>query len=65
MALGPKIYVVSERGVFQAIDTAIAEGKVTQEIELLSGSKDMVLCTPAIAEGAVYARSDGKLWKLN
>ncbi len=65
VALGSKIYVVSERGVFQAIDTAVAEGKVTQEIELLSGSKDMVLCTPAIADGAVYARSDGKLWKLN
>lgn len=65
VAVGTKLYIVSERGVFQAIDTTGAEGKVLQEIELLSGSKDMVLCTPAIADGAVYARSDGKLWKLN
>jgi len=23
-----------------------------------------ILCTPAIAHGALYLRSDGKLWKL-
>ena len=67
VTVGSRIYIVSERGVFQAIDTSTPEGKVMQEIELLSGSgsKDLVLCTPAIADGAVYARSDGHLWKVN
>ena len=58
---GTTLYAVSERGVFQAIDTTAPEGAVAQEIEL----KDTVLGTPAISSGAVYVRSDAKLWKLN
>ena len=66
VAIGSKLYIVSERGVFQAIDTSAAEGKVQQEIELAAaGTKELVLCTPAIAGGAVYVRSDGKLWKID
>ena len=57
---------MGERGTFQAIDTAAPEGRVLQEIELTNkDGKDLVLCTPAIAGGAVYARSDKKLWKVN
>ncbi len=65
VAIGSRLYIISERGVFQAVDTSAPEGKVLQEIELLSGSKENVMCTPAIADGAVYVRSDSKLWKLN
>ena len=65
VAIGSKLYVVSERAVFQSIDASAPGGKITQEIELAPGAKDLVLCTPAIAGGAVYVRSDTKLWKLN
>ncbi len=65
VGIGSKLYIVSERGIFQAVDTSTAEGKV-QEIDLAApGTKELVMCTPAIANGAVYVRSDGKLWKVD
>ena len=60
VAAGKHIYAVNERGIFQVIDPEAPEGKVTQEIEL----KETVLTTPAISGGAIYLRSDAKLWKL-
>lgn len=60
VAAGKMIYIANERGIFQAIDTTAKEGEVTQSIEL----KETVLSTPAISGGAVYLRSDAKLWKL-
>ncbi len=60
VAAGKRLYIVSERGNFQAIDPDVPEGKVVQEIEL----KETVLTTPAISNGAIYVRSDAKLWKL-
>lgn len=61
VAAGNRIHIVNERGIFQTIDPTVEpEGKVTQEIEL----KETVLTTPAISGGAVYVRSDSKLWKL-
>lgn len=60
VAAGKSIYAVNERGIFQTIDPEAPEGKVTQEIEL----KETVLTTPAISGGAIYVRSDAKLWKL-
>jgi len=60
VAAGKRIYIVSERGSFQSIDPDVPEGKVVQEIEL----KETVLTTPAISDGAIYVRSDAKLWKL-
>ncbi len=60
IAAGTSIYIVSERGVFQSIDSTAPEGKVTQEIDLAQ----TVLSTPAIDGGALYVRSDAKLWKI-
>ena len=60
VAAGKRIYAVNERGIFQVIDPEAPEGKVMQEIEL----KETVLTTPAISGGAIYVRSDAKLWKL-
>jgi outer membrane protein assembly factor BamB len=54
------IYIVSERGDFQVIDTTAKGGAVVHTVEL----KDTLLCTPAISDGAVFVRSDKKLWKL-
>lgn len=60
VAAGGKIYLVNERGIFQTVNPDAPEGEVTQQIEL----KETVLTTPAISEGAIYVRSDAKLWKL-
>ena len=40
--------------------TAAPEGAVVSELDL----GKTILSTPSIANGAVYVRSDGKLWKL-
>ena len=61
VAAGKRIYIVNERGIFQVIDPEAPEGKVLKEIEL----KETVLTTPAISAGAIYVRSDAKLWKLH
>jgi hypothetical protein len=60
VAAGQFIYIVSERGDFQVVDITAKEGEVIHRVEL----KDTLLCTPAISNGAVYVRSDKKLWKL-
>jgi hypothetical protein len=42
------------------VDTTAPEGVVTSEMDL----GRTILSTPSIAHGAIYVRSDGKLWKL-
>lgn len=58
---GNLLYCVNEKGVLQVIDIAAPEGAVVSEIDL----GKTVLSTPSIANGAVYVRSDAKLWKLS
>jgi outer membrane protein assembly factor BamB len=62
VAAGNRIYVFAERkGLGQIVDVSgEGEAKITGTIEL----EDTILCTPALANGAVYVRSDGHLWKL-
>jgi outer membrane protein assembly factor BamB len=60
VAAGQRIYCFSETGSGQAIDSTGAECKVTGTTELNEG----ILCTPALADGALYIRSDHHLWKL-
>ena len=60
VAAGTFLYCVNEKGVLQIVDTAPPEGAVTSELDL----GKTILGTPAISHGAVYVRSDGKLWKL-
>jgi outer membrane protein assembly factor BamB len=57
---GSHLYCVNEKGLLQVVDTSQPEGAIVSELDL-SGT---VLSTPSIARGAVYVRSDGKLWKL-
>ena len=42
------------------VDTFKPEGEVISELDL----GDTILSTPAISGGAIYIRSDGRLWKL-
>jgi outer membrane protein assembly factor BamB len=57
---GNLLYCVNEKGLLQVIDIAAPEGAVASELDL----GKTILSTPAIANGAVYVRSDAKLWKL-
>ena len=60
VAAGKYLYIAGERGDFQVVDTTAKEGEIVCTVEL----KETILSTPAISNGAVYVRSDGKLWKL-
>jgi outer membrane protein assembly factor BamB len=60
VAAGALLYCVNEKGLLQVVDTAAPEGAVTSELDL----GKTILSTPSIAHGAIYVRSDGKLWKL-
>lgn len=60
VAAGQYIYIASERGDFQVVDTTAKEGAIIHTVEL----KDTILSTPAISDGALFVRSDKKLWKL-
>jgi outer membrane protein assembly factor BamB len=53
------LYCVNQEGLAQVVDTA-AEGKIVSE----NAFGEQVLGTPAIADGALYVRGDGHLWKI-
>ena len=57
---GAYLYCVNEKGLTQVVDTFKPEGEVISELDL----GDTILSTPAISGGAIYIRSDGRLWKL-
>jgi outer membrane protein assembly factor BamB len=58
---GTLLYCVNEKGVLQVIDITASEGAVVSELDL----GKTILSTPSIAGGAIYVRSDGKLWKFS
>jgi len=57
---GPYLYCVNENGLAQVVDTTKPEGEVVSELDL----GESILSTPSIAHGAIYFRSDGRLWKF-
>jgi outer membrane protein assembly factor BamB len=60
VAAGGRMYLVNEKGLVQVVDITQSQGALISELDLAQ----TVLCTPAIANGAIYLRSDGRLWKL-
>jgi outer membrane protein assembly factor BamB len=57
---GQFLYCVNEKGLAQVVNTATPEGEVVSELDL----GETVLSTPSIARGAIYFRSDARLWKF-
>ncbi|NOS71080.1 MAG: PQQ-binding-like beta-propeller repeat protein [Verrucomicrobia bacterium] len=57
---GQFLYCVNEKGLAQVVDTTRPEGEVVSELDL----GEMILSTPSIANGAIYFRSNGQLWKI-
>lgn len=60
VAAPPHLYIASEKGVLQAVDTSVPEGKVSAELNL----GQPVLSTPALSGGALFIRSDSRLWRV-
>ncbi|MSU43508.1 MAG: pyrrolo-quinoline quinone [Pedosphaera sp.] len=61
VAAGKHLYCFGEKGHVQVVDTTAPEGKVVGELNLA----EMILATPAVADGAIYARSNVHLWKIS
>lgn len=54
------LYCVNEKGLVQVVDPSVRDGRILSELDL----GQSVVGTPAIAGGALYVRSDSKLWRL-
>ena len=59
VAAGGRLYFFTEEGVGKVVQTG-PRGILIAENDL----REPVLCTPAIADGALYVRSDQHLWKI-
>jgi outer membrane protein assembly factor BamB len=57
---GHFLYCVNEKGLAQVVDTTKPEGEVVSELDL----GEIIVGTPSIANGAIYFRSDARLWKF-
>ncbi len=63
VAAGGHLYIFNEDGVALVVKTAVTEGESGQ-IVANHDFGEIILCTPAIADGALYVRSDKHLWKV-
>jgi outer membrane protein assembly factor BamB len=54
-----RLYAVSHEGLVQVVDLA-GEGSIVGKGQIDSG----ILGTPAVADGAIYFRSNSQLWKI-
>jgi outer membrane protein assembly factor BamB len=54
------LYLVDENGIMQTIRLGEKKGEVASQLDL----KERIMCTPALAGGAIYVRSDKHLWKF-
>jgi outer membrane protein assembly factor BamB len=57
---GAYLYCVNEKGLLQVVDTTKVEGEVVSDLNL----GEQILATPSISGGALYLRSDTKIWKV-
>ena len=54
------LYVFNEEGKVQVVDLSVPEGRIAGEMEL----GEMILCSPAVSNGAIYVRSNERIWKI-
>jgi outer membrane protein assembly factor BamB len=60
LAANGHLYLADENGILQTIQLGGDKGKVASRLEL----GETIMCTPALAGGAFYVRSDKHLWKF-
>ncbi|MEQ1850199.1 MAG: PQQ-binding-like beta-propeller repeat protein [Chthoniobacteraceae bacterium] len=63
---GPHLLAVNEKGLVQVLDVTKPEGAVvgTLQLPLKEGTKELVLCTPALDGKHVFVRTDSTLWRI-
>jgi outer membrane protein assembly factor BamB len=61
VSAGQHLYVVNEQGLIQVVNPAAPEGEIVSQLEL----GETILATPSISSGAIYLRSDRRLWKIS
>ncbi|MCH8828594.1 MAG: PQQ-binding-like beta-propeller repeat protein [Planctomycetes bacterium] len=62
IAANGRLYLISDQGRALIVNVATGGGK--GKIIARRDLKETILCTPALANGALYTRSDGHLWKF-
>jgi len=60
VAAGGLLYFFNEAGQGLVVKPGETEGEIMSTNDL----GEMILCTPAISNGALYVRSDKTLWKI-
>lgn len=60
VAAGDCLYLVNEEGLLSIVDISGDEGEIISTFDL----EQTVLCTPAIAGGSIFLRSDTRLWRI-
>jgi outer membrane protein assembly factor BamB len=60
IASGDYLYLFNEKGLAQVLKISKEEGTLVSDFDF----GETILCTPAAADGAIYVRSDGHLWKI-
>lgn len=60
IAAGGYLYFFNEDGFAQIVKAGEESGEIVSEMDFA----ETILCTPALANGALYVRSDGHLWKI-
>lgn len=67
---GGKLYAFSEEGIAYVIalgdkeGTILARNRMTSPDDPDAESGETILCSPAVANGALFVRSDAHLWKI-
>lgn len=60
IAAAGRLFLFNEEGIGFVVELGEKAGKIASEYEL----KERVMCSPAIADGNLYVRSDRNLWKF-
>ena len=60
VAAGKYLYCFNEAGLLQVVDTTAKEGKIVGKFNL----NDQILGSPAVGGGAIYVRTNTKIYKL-
>ena len=64
---GARIAIINEKALLQIVDSTAPEGALIGQIQLPlnESTKELTLCTPALAGNRIFVRTDSTLWCLS
>ena len=64
---GARIAIINEQALLQIVDSTAPEGALIGQIQLPlnESTKELTLCTPALAGNRIFVRTDSTLWCLS